>query len=428
MRFIADLHIHSRYSMATSRQLCPALLHSWAQRKGITVVATGDFTHPAWRGELRAQFEPAENGLFCLAPLLRTEAEAEVPASCRGPVRFMLSVEINNIYRRGGKTRKVHNLVYARDFGTADAIAATLARIGNVNSDGRPIMKLDSEELLKLVADHGEDAFLIPAHIWTPHFSVLGAFSEFSSVEECYGPLADRIFALETGLSSDPPMNWRLSALDRFTLVSNSDAHSGEKLGREANLFDAELSFDGMVNALKARDGRSFLGTLEFFPQEGKYHYDGHRGCSMRLSPQETRHHGGMCPVCGKRVTLGVCSRVEALADRPKGFRPERAPGFESLVPLKEVLAAVLGKGQGTKAVARAYDGLLAEFGPELRILREVPVSELAAGGIPRLAEAIGRLRVGEVRIAPGYDGEFGTVDVFGGEGMPAVDTSGAGR
>lgn len=413
MKFIADLHIHSRYSMATSRKLCPASLHSWAQRKGIMVVATGDFTHPAWRDELRAQLEPAESGLFRLLPRLCAEADAEVPESCRAPVRFILSVEISSIYKKHGKTRKVHNLVYARDFKTADSIAKALAKIGNVASDGRPILKLDSEDLLKLVVDHGENAFLIPAHIWTPHFSVLGAFSDFNSVEECYGSLTKHIFAVETGLSSDPPMNWRLSALDKFALVSNSDAHSAGKLGREANLFDTELSFDGMVNALKTRDGKSFLGTLEFFPEEGKYHYDGHRACKTRMTPAETNRGNGLCPVCGKKVTIGVCYRVDTLADRPVGFRPKGAPGFESLVPLKEILSVALGKGPATKTVARAYDALLAEFGPEFGVLREAPIADLESANIPRLAEAVRRLRAGEVSIAPGYDGEFGTVSMF---------------
>jgi len=413
MEFIADLHIHSRYSMATSRRLCPAALHVWAQRKGITVIATGDFTHPAWRGELQSQLEPAEEGLFRLTPMLAAKADLEVPGACRGDVRFMLSVEISSIYKKRGKTRRIHTLIYARDFKTAEGISNALGKIGKLASDGRPILKLDCEELLKIVVNFGESAFVVPAHIWTPHFSVLGAFSDFNSIEECYGPLADEIFALETGLSSDPPMNWRLSALDRFTLVSNSDAHSGEKLGREANLFNTDLSFAAMVKALRAKDGKSFRGTLEFFPQEGKYHYDGHRRCGRRLAPAETKKLRGCCPVCGGKVTLGVCHRVDALADRPEGFRPKNAPGFESLVPLQEILAECIGKGTGTKAVARARDKMLAEFGPEFRVLREVPVADLQSAGVQRFAEAIGRLRAGEVRIAPGYDGQFGTVTLF---------------
>jgi len=413
MEFIADLHIHSRYSMATSRRLCPSVLHAWAQRKGITVVGTGDFTHPAWRRELQSELEPAEEGLFRLMPILAGKADLEVPDACRGQVRFMLSAEVSSIYRKGGKVRRVHTLIYARDFSTAERISRRLAKIGNLASDGRPILKLDCEELLKIVVDCGENAFVVPAHIWTPHFSVLGAFSDFNSIEECYGRHADEIFALETGLSSDPPMNWRLSALDRFTLVSNSDAHSGEKLGREANLFDTDLSFAAIVEALRAGDGESFRGTLEFFPQEGKYHYDGHRRCGIRLSPKETKKLGGLCPACGGKVTPGVCYRVDSLADRPEGYRPKNAPGFESLVPLQEVLAECIGKGSGTKAVARARDRLLAEFGPEFRVLREVPVEELQCAGVPRFAEAVRRLRAGEVRIAPGYDGQFGTVALF---------------
>ena len=413
MKFIADLHIHSRYSMATSRSLCPASLHAWAQRKGITVVGTGDFTHPRWFDELRNQLEAAEDGLFRLLPLYEAEAGVDVPAACRREVRFMLSSEISSIYKKNGKTRKVHNLVYARDFKTAGRIRDALDKIGNIKSDGRPILGLDSRDLLKLVAEQGGDAFLVPAHIWTPHFSVLGAFSDFSSLEECYEELTPHIFAAETGLSSDPAMNWRLSSLDSVALISNSDAHSAEKLGREANLFDCDLSWAGMVEALKARDGQSFLGTLEFFPEEGKYHYDGHRACNVRLTPEETQRHGGLCPVCGKKVTLGVCHRVAALADRPEGFKPEGAPPFESIVPLKEILSESLGKGVSTKAVGLAYERLLGELGDEFHILRHAPLEDAERCEVPRIAEALRRLRAHDLAVQPGYDGEFGVVKIF---------------
>ena len=414
MKFIADLHIHSRFSMATSRDLCLGSLHAWAQRKGITIVGTGDFTHPGWFAELQAELEPAEAGLYRLLPLIRAEAEADVPASCRRDVRFMLTAEISSIYKKNGKTRKVHNLLFARDFETAGRIRDALGKIGNISSDGRPILKLDSKDLLKLVVAQGDSAFLVPAHIWTPHFSVLGAFSGFDSIEECFEELTPHVFAVETGLSSDPAMNWRLSVLDRFSLISNSDAHSPGKLGREANLFNTELSFDGMLKALKKKEDKSFVGTLEFFPQEGKYHYDGHRACRVRLTPAETKRHNGRCPSCGKKITLGVCHRVDALADRAEGFRPAGAPPFESLIPLKELLADALNVGAATKRVARAYDALLEQFGDEFHILREVPVAALEQSGIPHISEVIRRLRAKEVHIAPGYDGEFGTVTVIG--------------
>jgi len=411
MKFIADFHIHSRFSIATSRALCPASLHAWAQRKGLTVIATGDFTHPQWAAQLHEELVPAEDGLYRLAPAIAKEADADVPASCRGEVRFILTAEISNIYKKAGKTRKVHNLIVAGGLGAASRISAKLDRLGNVKSDGRPILGLDSKELLRIVIEEGAgEAFLVPAHAWTPHFSVLGAFSSFSSIEECYEELTPHIFAIETGLSSDPPMNWRLSGLDRFALISNSDAHSPEKLAREANLFDTELSFPGITEALKKKDGRSFLGTLEFFPQEGKYHYDGHRACGVRLTPAQTKRHDGLCPHCGRKVTLGVCHRVDDLADREEGFVPKGVLPFESLIPLKELLSAVMHVGAGSKRVAGAYDKLLAELGPELRILRETPVSEIEACGPEGLATAIGNTRNGKVDIAPGYDGEFGSV------------------
>ena len=413
MKFIADLHIHSRFSIATSRQLRPVALHAWALRKGIAVIGTGDFTHPGWLAELEDQLEPAGDGLYQLRPAPKAEADAAVPAACRGEVRFMLSAEINNIYRKNGKTRKVHNLIYARDFATARRLRAALARSGKLASNGRPILKLDSKDLLALIVEHAEHAFLVPAHIWTPHFSVLGAFSDFNSIEDCYEELTPHVFALETGLSSDPPMNRRLSALDRFALVSNSDAHSPAKLGREATLFDTTLSFPAIVAALKQKNGKSFLGTIEFFPQEGKYHYDGHRACNVRLAPAETAKRNGRCPVCGKKVTLGVCHRVDRLADRPPGYTPSDAPPFESLISLDELLAECLGVGPKTKKVAAAYHRLLATFGSELHILRHTPPVYLAGADIPRLAEAVRRMRAREVAVSPGFDGRYGAVSVF---------------
>lgn len=412
MNFIADFHIHSRFSIATSKTTCPASLHAWAQRKGLGVIGTGDFTHPGWAGELRAQLVAAEPGLYQLEQSLASDADRAVPASCRGPVRFLLTAEISNIYKREGKTRKVHNLVFAPDFATVGRLSAALAKIGKLTSDGRPILKLDSRDLMRIVLNESDGAFVVPAHVWTPHFSVLGAFSDFNSIEECYGNYAAEIFAVETGLSSDPAMNWRLSSLDRFALMSNSDAHSPEKLGREANRFDTELSFEGIANAFRAKDGRAFQGTIEFFPQEGKYHYDGHRGCNARLTPEETARHGGRCPACGRKVTLGVCHRVADLADRPAGFMPEGALPYQCLIGLKGLLSELLGVGPGTKRVAAAYEKVLASVGPELLALREATVESVAGAGVEGLAEAVRRMRAGEVHIAPGYDGRYGTVSL----------------
>ncbi len=413
MSFIADLHIHSRYSRAVSKDMVPESLYRWAQLKGITVVGTGDFTHPKWFAELQDKLEPAESGLYRLKPELAARADAQVPEHCRAEVRFMLTTEISSIYKRGERTRKVHNVVLAPSFTTVAKINARLARIGNLQSDGRPILGLDSEELLRIVLDTAPEALLIPAHAWTPHFSVFGANSGFDSLEECFGELTPHIKAIETGLSSDPPMNWRLSQLEGITLVSNSDAHSPSKLGREANVFETALAYTDIIEAITRGDPDRFLGTIEFFPEEGKYHYDGHRDCGVRLSPRETRKHNHACPKCGKPVTVGVMHRVELLADRPEGHRPSNALPYWSLIPLAELIAEVKGVGVNTKAVNDLYFRLLDSLGNELSILMNVPVPDIEASGDALLASAIQRMRAGEVTIAAGYDGEYGTLRLF---------------
>ncbi|MFQ5646713.1 MAG: endonuclease Q family protein, partial [bacterium] len=336
MKFIADLHIHSKYSIATSKKMEPETLHQWAQLKGVQVLGTGDFTHPLWFSELREKLEPAEPGLFRLR---RKWAEkAEVVESCKGEVRFLLTGELSSIYKKNGRTRKVHNLLLAPDFETVAGIGKELRKRGkNIDYDGRPIIGLDSKHLLEIALAANPDTLFVPAHIWTPHFSVLGAKSGFDSLAECFEELTEYIYAIETGLSSDPAMNWRLTQLDKVRLLSNSDSHSPEKIARNANLFDADLSFSGIRNALVHDDPRAFLGTLDFFPEEGKYHYDGHRKCGVRLSPGQTGKKGILCPVCGRKITLGVLNRVEGLADRPQGGKPENARPFEKLIPLKEI-------------------------------------------------------------------------------------------
>ncbi len=412
MRFVADLHIHSYLSRATSKQLNLEQLHRWAQRKGIAVVATGDFTHPRWFAELRDKLVPAGDGLFALREESARAVDAEVPAACRASVRFMLSVEVSSIYSRGDRVRKVHNLIYAPDFESAARVSSRLARIGNIESDGRPILGVDSRDLLDITLASSPDAFLIPAHIWTPWFSALGSQSGFDSISECFADLADHIFAVETGLSSDPAMNWRLSTLDRYALVSSSDAHSPEKLGREANLFDCDLSYFAMRDALRDRSA-GFLGTLEFFPEEGKYHADGHRKCEVVMTPEEAATCGRTCPRCGKPLTGGVLGRVAALADRPAGFRPQGAKPFASLVPLDEVLGEVLGVGAGSKRVGSACQQLVSRVGPELTVLQDAPLEDLDREGPPLFAEAVRRMRAGEVRRQAGYDGEYGVVRMF---------------
>ena len=408
MRFIADLHIHSKYSRATSRDLNPENLWKWAQLKGISVVGSGDFTHPQWLKELKEKLEPVDNGLFSLKKAFETD---EIPESCRSDVSFMLSAEISCIYKKKDKTRKIHSIVLAPGFSAAEKINDRLKQIGNLHSDGRPILGLDAKELLKIVLDISPDAMLIPAHAWTPHFSVFGAASGFDSLEECYEELTPHIHAIETGLSSDPSMNWRLSALDNITLISNSDAHSPSKLGREANIVDTDISYASLTAALKTRKG--FVGTIEFFPEEGKYHYDGHRACDVSLTPKESIRHNNICPVCSRKLTIGVMHRVEKLADRDEGFRPEGSPSFHSIIPLTEVIGEALSVGPSSKKVAAVYFNLLNALGNEFRILLDTPLDDIEAASSSRIAEAIEKMRSGDVSIAPGYDGEFGKIRIF---------------
>lgn len=408
MHFIADLHIHSRYSRATSANMNLESLWKWAQLKGITVVGAGDFTHPKWFIEMKEKLEPIGNNLLKLKDNFKTN---DIPDSCRSEVYFMLTAEISTIYSKMGRTRKIHNLIFAPDFSVASRINTRLSRIGNLSSDGRPILGLDAKHLLKIVLDTSPDAVLVPAHAWTPHFSVFGAESGFDSLSECFEELTPHIHAIETGLSSDPPMNWRLSTLDRITLISNSDAHSPAKLGREANIFSTEISYGAMIDAIKNRKG--FIGTIEFFPEEGKYHYDGHRSCGVNLSPKETIKNNYLCPVCGRRVTIGVMHRVEKLADRPLGFKPKNAPIYHSLIPLSEIIAETLKVGTNTKTVESQYLKLLRSLGNEFKILMESPLSDIEKAGSSSLSEAISKMRSGKVHISPGFDGEYGKIKIL---------------
>jgi uncharacterized protein (TIGR00375 family) len=411
-RKYADLHIHSKFSRACSRDCDLEHLAWWAGRKGISVVGTGDFTHPVWREELGAKLVPDAPGLFRLRPDLERAVHDTLPPACRAPVRFMLSSEISTIYKRDDRTRKVHHLLYAPSLDAVDEITRALARVGNLASDGRPILGLDSRNLLEITLSGGDGCYLIPAHAWTPWFAVLGSQSGFDRVADCYADLADHIFAIETGLSSDPEMNWRVSSLDGYRLVSNSDAHSPPMLGREATAFElAEPDYFGIYQALRTGDG--FGGTVEFFPEEGKYHLDGHRACDVRMTPEETREAGGKCPACGKKPTIGVQHRVDVLADRPEGHRLAGAAGFASFVPLPEILGEIAGVGPKSKSVAAQVSAMVDRFGPELGILGDVPLDDLAAGAPSIVAEAIARLRRGDVRRDAGYDGVYGTIRLF---------------
>lgn len=408
MKMIADLHIHSRFSMATSKEGTPENLDFWARKKGISLIGTGDFTHPVWREELKERLVSEGNGLYRLRDAYVKEESRKFPGE---GTHFVVSGEISSIYKKNGKTRKVHNVILLPSLEAADAMAQRLEKIGNIHSDGRPILGLDSHDLLEMMLDVCPEGILIPAHIWTPHFSVLGAKSGFDSVEECFEELAPYIHALETGLSSDPAMNWRISKLDRYQLVSNSDAHSPSKLGREANLLDIDCSYEGLYRAIQTGEGLE--GTVEFFPEEGKYHFDGHRKCGVSLSPVEAERLGGICPVCGKKLTMGVDHRVEQLADREEGFVKKDGKKYESLVPLPEVISACMGYSTASKKVQGCFEQMIQTLGTEFDILRNVPSEDIKSCAGERIAEGIENVRTGNVKRIPGYDGEYGKIELF---------------
>ncbi|MFH1657440.1 MAG: endonuclease Q family protein [bacterium] len=402
MVFFADFHLHSKYSRATSKDMDLENMSKWAKIKGIKIIGTGDFTHPEWFKNLEEKLEPAEEGLYKL----------------KGPkqeIRFILSAEISCIYSKNGKVRKVHIVVIAPNFETADKINTQLSKIGNLKADGRPILGLDVKKLAEIVLDASKDCLIVPAHAWTPWFGLLGSKSGFDSLEECFEEYADQIYSLETGLSSDPAMNWRLSALDRITLISNSDAHSPTKIGREANAFEGEkIDYQSIIGAIKRKPGHlELIYTIEFYPEEGKYHYDGHKNCDISLSPTESRRYNNVCPVCGRPLTVGVLNRVEELADREKGVKPDNAIPFKSLVPLVEIIAESLGVGVGAKKVETEYQRLIKIFGSEFEVLLNIGAEELELSASTEISTGIMMVREGRVNIEPGYDGVFGKVKIF---------------
>jgi len=422
--YVGDFHIHSHYARATSKDMNLEELDRWAKIKGISVIGTGDFTHPDWFEELRQKLEPAEEpGLFVLRESRIKNQESRT--------RFLLTVEVSSIYSKGGQVRKIHNIIFAPSFEAASEINTKLSWVGNLRSDGRPILGLDAKELAKIVFGADENCLLIPAHVWTPWFSIFGSKSGFDSIAECFEEYAPQILAIETGLSSDPPMNWRVSALDNVALISNSDSHSAPKIGREANMFEGEVSYSAITEAIKyaapkraseraLRHGSGQAGqramlvsTIEFFPEEGKYHYDGHRLCNVSMNPSERKEQKGLCTRCGRPVTVGVMSRVDELADRKEGERPEGAPDFISLVQLEEIIADALGQGRGTKGVREIYDKLIQLLGNEFHILLEASIEEIGQASTPLIGEGVSRVRDRKLHIEPGYDGEFGKVEIF---------------
>jgi DNA helicase II / ATP-dependent DNA helicase PcrA len=411
---IVDLHIHSHYSRATSKSCDFEGLYRWGKLKGINIIGTGDFTHPKWFAEMREKLEPAEPGLFKLKDELAVPIDALLPPSVRNAIiRFVPTVEIATIYKKGERVRKLHQLIVLPGFESVSALNTRLERIGNLKADGRPILGLDSKELLRHTLDTDDRALYIPAHIWTPWFGMFGSKSGFDSIQEAYEELAPEIRAIETGLSSDPGMNWRVENLDGITITSNSDAHSPQKLGREATVVKSEVSYDDIIGAIKSND-RRMVGTIEFFPEEGKYHYDGHRACNVRFTPEETKAHHGICPVCGKPLVVGVENRLNELAMRPHDHSPKNAKHVEYIIPLAEIVAELKGtKSTSGKAVTAEYHEVLERLGDEFSVLRTVPIAAVEAAGFPLLALAIERLRAGNVVRDPGYDGVYGTIKVF---------------
>ncbi len=410
MPIIADFHIHSHFSLATSKQLNPQYLDYWAKIKGLNIVGTGDFTHPGWTNELEENIEPAEEGLF---KLKNNKIIKSNPLADR-KMRFILSSEISNIYKKNGKVRKVHNVVLAPNFQTVYKIQQELEnRKFNIRSDGRPILGLDSYDLLEFLLEINENIFFIPAHIWTPWFAALGSKSGFDSIQECYGNLSKYIYAVETGLSSDQPLNWLCSFLDKFTLLSNSDAHSPEKLGRNANILDCDYSYNDIIKSIKNQQDKNFIGTIDMYPQEGKYHFDGHRKCNICYSPEQTMENKGICPECGTPLTLGVVHRIAQLADRNNPQERKIKKKFYYLIPLKEILSQIQGVSTKSKSVDKIYHHLIASLGSEFDILLNIDLDKIKSQGGKFLSVAIDRMRKGNVIIKEGFDGEYGTIKLF---------------
>jgi uncharacterized protein (TIGR00375 family) len=412
MKFIADFHVHSKYSRATSKEMDVENMARWATIKGVRLLGTGDFTHPFYFAELKQKLEPLGNGLFTLKKEFKKSAGI-VENGSHKEVNFILTTEVSNMFQQGGSGRRVHTMIFAPSFEIVEKINEELSQYGKLGSDGRPIFGFPTKELVEIITDITDQCFIVPAHAWTPWFSVLGANSGFDCIEECFEEQFKHISCIETGLSSDPQMNWRWSALDKMCLISNSDAHSPNRIGREANAFDCEMSFKEIIKAIRTKDRSKFLFTIEFFPQEGKYHYDGHRNCGVLFSPAESRKHKNVCPVCGRKLTIGVMHRVESLSDRPEGFEPEGAIPGKHLIPLQEIIAEAMNQGVSTKGVENEYLRLVSIFGSEFRIMLDLPLEELEKSTPPKVLEGIKRVMDGDLKITPGHDGVYGKIQIF---------------
>ncbi len=413
MELIVDLHIHSHHSRATSKNSTIEGLYYWAKIKGINILGTGDFTHPAWFAEMQEKLVMTPEGLYKLKDKITKEIDKTLPKSVRNNfIRFVPTVEISNIYSKAGAVRKLHNVLVAPNLEIAAKINSQLDRIGNLKADGRPILGMDSKHLLQITLESDPDSLFFPAHIWTPWFAMFGSKSGFDSIKEAFEDLAPEIKVIETGLSSDPYMNWRLDELQKVTVISNSDAHSPQKLGREANVLSCEPTYKKVMQAIKT-NSVNFIGTIEFFPQEGKYHFDGHRLCKVAFSPEETKKHNGICPVCHKPLTVGVDYRVGEIADHPESYKPEKHKKVEYIIPLVEIIAQMQGKNVQTKPVLAEYEKIYKTLGDEFSILRKLTIDEIKNGGFVDLANVILRMRSGDVHIKPGYDGVYGVIKLF---------------
>jgi uncharacterized protein (TIGR00375 family) len=412
MKFIADFHVHSKYSRATSKEMDVENMARWAGLKGVGLLGTGDFTHPLYLAELKQKLQPTGFGLFTLRREFKRSAGIVDNGSGK-EVHFMLTTELSNMFQQGGSGRRVHTMIFAPSFEVVEKINEELSQYGKLSSDGRPIFGFPTKELVEIITDITDECFIIPAHAWTPWFSVFGANSGFDCLEECFEEQIKHVSCIETGLSSDPQMNWRWSALDKMCLISNSDAHSPNRIGREANAFDCEMSFKEIIKAIKTQDKSRFLYTIEFFPEEGKYHFDGHRNCGILFSPAESRKHKNICPVCGRKLTVGVMHRVEELADRPEGFVPEGAIPGKHLIPLQEIIAEAMNQGVDTKGVENEYLRLVSTYGSEFRILLDLPPEELGKSTPPKVLEGIKRVREEDLHITPGHDGVYGKIQIF---------------
>jgi uncharacterized protein (TIGR00375 family) len=428
MEFVADLHLHSKYSRAVSRDMNLQNMALWGAKKGLDILSTTDWTHPLWRRQLQEELTEDSQGLF------RLKSAVISPQSAISRIRFLLSVEVSSIYTQNGKVHRIHNLIFSPSLETCEKICTELIKRGcNLNSDGRPIIGLSSIALCELVFSIDENAMIIPCHVWTPWFSLYGSNSGFDSIDECFGEYADKIYGVETGLSSDPFMNWQIKELEGRSILSSSDDHSMAKMGREATVFKStkdKLSFNDIADAIVQKGNDTKISyTIEFYPEEGKYHFTGHRNCNFVQDPKQTKENGDICPVCKKPLTVGVMHRVEELAlnhklppevskTNPNGVKwildpNKKHPPFVKLVPLNEIVAESLHSTVASQKVKDLFDSLCQKFGSEIQVLLKTSIQDLQKEAGERIAEGVEKVRKGDIVILPGFDGQYGIVKIW---------------